>query len=336
MSYLNRSFLENIGTGGYSNIASWTKIGYAPSVTTTETDIWSYSATQAAYVFCASAETWEVLSSDNTKDKVTTIHDGGAATSGSTTSITVTGENFNTTTIAGDYIIIDKGGTTPEWGVITTVNSDTQLTFSAGLSSGGSAASRTTYHILDKSSYTGAQAVRITGLDSTYAEISEIVILNGTTVVATTKSFFRVNSFRVVLAGTDTKPTGNLTLRASADTPVYSYITAGFTRARNNMYTVPLGKTLYVTSWNAGFSVGNDSKFQVGRLYTRANVDNVTGFNTGNIFYNYTEVLCTNNFQSIIFQVPTKLPAKTDIKISGIALNVTGVVASALRGFLVS
>lgn len=336
MSYINRTFLENIGMGGFSNIVPWTKIGYAPSVTTTETDIWSYSATQAAYIFCSAAETWEVVSSDNTKDKVTSIHSGNAATSGSTTSITVDGENFNTTTAAGDFIIIDAAGTTPEWGVITEVNSDTQLTFSGGLSSGGSAASRSTYNILDKSSYTGAQAVRITGLDANYAEISEIVVLNGTTVVATTKSFFRVNSFRVICAGTDNKPTGNLSLRASADTPVYSYILAGYTRARNSVYTVPVNKTLYVTYWSAGFSVGNDTKVQNARMYTRANVDNFTGYNTGNIFFPYTEILCSNAVTHTEYKPPTKLPQKTDIKVSAIAGSATGVATSVLRGFLVS
>jgi hypothetical protein len=152
-------------------------------------------------------------------------------------------------------------------------------------------------------------------------------------------TMFRVNSFRVIAVGTKATATnaaiGNLTLRADAAGATSSYITAGFTRARNTMYTVPLGKTLYVTQFSAGASTPNDAKVQTCRVFTRANVESSTGFNTGNIFYAYTELLISNGTDHIEFTVPTKLPAKTDIKVSAVgATGFSGPVTVVLRGWL--
>lgn len=335
MSYIDRPYYDKIAQGGYSNIVPWSKVGYNPVITNAEEDLWSAGG---VYAFPTAAGVWEALSGDAADDG-NIIHSGGATGSGgSTTTISVAGENFQTTTAAGDHLIIDKGGTTPEWAIITAVTSDTVLTFANGLSSGGTGASRTTYHVVDKSATAGAQAVRITGLDANYAEISEIVILDGTTAVDTTKNFFRVNSFRVICAGANEIPTGALTLRADGGGTTYSYITAGYTRARNAMYTVPAGKTLYVVEWNAGWGTPNDTKVQQLRMFTKANVEPATLFKTNTLFYTYTEILVHNQQVSIFFPIPTKLPAKTDIKVSGIATNAagTGPATSVLRGYLVS
>jgi len=335
MSYIGSEFYQNIAFGRYSNISPWSKIGFNPQVQTTEEDVWSAGG---VYVFCTTAGIWEVVSSDNTQDIGTVIHSGGATgAGGSTTTISVAGENFLTTTAAGDHLIIDKGETTPEWAIITEVTSDTVLTFANGLSSGGTGASRSTYHVIDKSDKTHAQAVCICGLDSNYAEISEIVILNGTTAVDTTKNFFRVNGFRVICAGTSETSLGNLTLRADGAGATYSYITAGFTRARNSAYTVPASKTLYVNFLEAGATTPNDSKVQTCRIYTRANVEPKTLFRTDALFYNYTGLLVSNGQEGHEILIPTRLPAKTDIKMSAVGLTgFSGSVVTVLRGFLVS
>jgi hypothetical protein len=187
-------------------------------------------------------------------------------------------------------------------------------------------------------------AVKIDYLTTTYAQKTEILILNTNNQVPSINTdFYRINSFRVIAVGTKATPTyaaiGNLSIRkATVAGTFYSYITAGFTRARNIIYTVPAGKTLYVTQWSVGASTANDTKFQTCRIMTRANVEPTTGFKgSGNIFYGYTEFLVTNGVENIEFTVPTKLMAGTDIKVSAIGLTgFSGQVTTVLRGWLES
>lgn len=185
-------------------------------------------------------------------------------------------------------------------------------------------------------------AVIIEYLDGDYLPKTEIVILNTTTEVPLVNTdVFRINGFRVIAVGTKAgatnAPKGNIELRKTTDTPIYSYITKTFNRARNAMYTVPVSKTLYVFEWNIGWATPNDTKVQTARFYARANIEPTTKFNTGLIFYPYTETIITNAQQCIRFPIPTKLPEKTDIKVSGIGFTgANGPCASVLRGLLVT
>jgi hypothetical protein len=323
-------YTYDIAEGNVSGHTPWSKIGYTPTLNTTESDVWSAAG---VYVFPPSAMQMEVISS-SAVDTGTVLHSGtNTDAGGSTTTLIKAGENFNTTTAAGDVIILDAAGTTPEWGYITAVNSDTQITFSGGLSSGGTGASRATYAIVDKSATAGAQAIKVDYLDGEYATKTEIVILNGVTAVPTTNTnLFRINSFRVIVAGTNEKPTGNLSLRETDDAPTYSYITAGFTRARNCCYTVPAAKTLYVVQYSASWSTTGNANKEYARVYTRANVEPSTKFNTKSLFFPYTEISMQNSTVVIDFELPTKLPPKTDIKVSGIA-SASGVCSVVLRGW---
>ncbi len=333
---VNQTYLEQIAEGNVTNHTPWTKVGFNPAITTAEEDIWSAGG---AYIFPLVADGWDVVSS-STEDAGTVIHSGTADAGGSTTTIVKAGENFLTTTAVGDCVILDKSGTTPEWGYITAVDSDTQITCAGGFSSGGTGASRA-YSIVDQSvaTNTGAQAVKIEYLDGSYETKSEIVILNGTIAVNTVNvDMFRAQSFRVIAAGSTYKSVGNISLRLEGGAATtYSYIAAGYTRARNQMYTVPTGKTLYVNMWHVGASTNNDTKVQTCRIMTRANREPATGFLTGNIFYGYTELLISNGQEGVLFPIPTKLPAKTDIKVSAIGLTgFIGSVTSVLRGWLES
>ncbi len=326
-------YTYSIAKGDVEGHTPFVKVGYAPScVANANTDVWSYSATQATYIYPAAEMGMEVVSSDNTQDIATTIH-SGTSTGGSTTSLIATGEDFLTTTDIGDIVILDKAGTTPEYGYVTAIVSDTELTIAGGFSHGGTGSGRD-YIILDKSDKSGALAVKITYLDGDYVEKNEIVLLNGATVVATVNTdIFRVNAFRVVAVGSDGVAKGNIALRNLADTPVYSYITAGFTRARNAIYTVPAGKTLFVTNIDFGYGTTGKSTLEYARVTTRANIDPTTKFKTDGLFFPFTDVLCHNATVPIKLDMPTKLPEKTDIKISYIGSDV-GVCTSVMRGWL--
>jgi len=331
-----QQYLEEIAEGNITGHTPWSKIGYNPAVTTSEEDLWSAGGT---YVFPSAATIMEVLSSSAAADEDvgTILFDATCDAGGTTTTLLDAGVDFTATAAAGDYLIIEKSGTTPEWGIITAV-ANGSLTFANGLSSGGSCATARTYQVLDSSASKGAMAVKIDYLDANYAAKTEIIILNANNAVDSINQMFRINSFRVIAAGSKATATnaaiGNLTLRADAAGTTYSYITAGFTRARNNMYTVPAGKTLYVNMWQVGAATPNDTKVQTVRVFTKVNREPSTGFGDG-IFYTYTELLVTNEVVSIEFPIPTKLVAKTDIKVAAIGLTgFSGPVTSILRGWL--
>jgi hypothetical protein len=99
----------------------------------------------------------------------------------------------------------------------------------------------------DKAGGTGALTVEIKYLTNTFREKSEIVTVNGTTVVATVATdIFRVNSFRVLTAGSTRAATGKIDLRNLADTPIYASIAIGQTDAKQIIYTVPAGRKLII------------------------------------------------------------------------------------------
>lgn len=325
-------YLYDIAEGNVPNHVRFSKIGYAPSFSVgVNTDIWSYCGTQPVYLFPTAAMGMEVVSS-NAADTGTVIH-SGTSTGGSLTSLVSAGENFNTTTAIGDVVVLDKSGTTPEFGYITAIVSDTEITIGGGFSLGGTGSGRA-YSILDESATAGAHAVAVTYLDGAYAEKSEIVILNGTNVVPTVNlNLFRINAFRVIAAGTNKVPSGNLVIRNLADTPVYSYITAGYNRARNAMYTVPAGKVLYVTDFNGGYATTGNANKEYARVTTRANIDPSTGFHTDNMFYPFTDAVSQNTTINTVLTIPTKLPAKTDIKLSAI-VTANGIITTTLRGWI--
>ena len=182
---------------------------------------------------------------------------------------------------------------------------------------------------------TGAQKVTIYYLDGNYNSASEEVSLNGTNGVnTTTTSIFRVNSFRVTTVGSGGKAAGNIQLQNTGGTVTYAHITAGYTRGRNSFYTVPLGKTLMITKVNISFGYTTGTTYA--RCYTRATYNDASGVvNTVGLFYPFHECIVSNTDFVSDLHLPTKLPATTDWKISGITPSGAGVATSVARGYLI-
>jgi len=326
---VSQTYLQQIAEGNVEGHTPFTKIGFTPTMTTADSDIWSKAG---VYVFPTAAGKWDCISSE-AADKGNIIF-SGTSSGGSTTSLIDATKDFTagTPVAVGDCIVLDKSGTTPEWGYVTSVAATT-LGVSGGFSSSGTGAIRA-YAVLDKSVVAGALAVKIEYLTNTCTSKSEIVILNGAAAVDTINTdLYRVNSFRVIATGTNNFPTGNISLRVSGGATTYSYITAGFTRARNTIYTVPAGKTLYIYEFSAAYATSGSPNKEYARLYTRANMEPSTRFKTGSLFYSYTEVLVQNITIVVPLQVPTKFDSCTDIKMSGIA-SAAGIATCALRGWL--
>ena len=187
----------------------------------------------------------------------------------------------------------------------------------------------------DKAGGTGALGVKIYYLTATGVEKTEIVTLNGTTVVATTATdIYRVNAFTVSSVGTGGKPVGNITLRHLSDTPIYGHIAAGYTKDRSAIYTVPTGKTLYITS--LALSTLNAGADKGCRLTLRATFDDLANgsLTPGVFFMPYFEITARNGTFFREFEIPLKFIAGTDIKMSALAEAAATTCTVAMRGWL--
>jgi hypothetical protein len=183
----------------------------------------------------------------------------------------------------------------------------------------------------DTSDGTGVQQVQITYLDDTYTEKTEIVTLNGGTQATVAKNILRVNNFRAYRLGANKVAAGIISLRETDDSPVYSQISLGATRARNSAVTVPLGKTLYITSCTfsaVGAATGKDVLFTA-----RCSYDDKRG-ELIDFMMPFIEVGVMDGSFYREFEVPIKLPAKTDITVTGTAGNNDTIASSILRGWV--
>jgi hypothetical protein len=187
----------------------------------------------------------------------------------------------------------------------------------------------------DAAEGTGARTVRIRYLTSAFVEKSEDITLNGVTPVPTVATdIYRMNWFRVLTAGTGNKSAGDIDIRHLTDTPIYSRIPVGLTRARNAMYTVPVGKTLYVTQLT--YSTGNSQGGRFCRFSFRSNYEDLSNTLTGNVFYPYSEIGVQDGAFTITYDTPMKFIAGADIKVSatGDATNADALCSVQYRGWL--
>jgi hypothetical protein len=248
-----QDYLQALAEGDITGHTPFAKYGIVTGVGDTAKDVWEYGATQAAYVFPASAAKMRVVSSS-------TDDDGSPA----------------------------------------------------GI---------------------GTQKIKIEGLTSDYSSATEEVTMDGTTPVETTTEFLRVNR-SYVSAGTPA--VGNIKVyHLTNATPIYSYISLGFTQSRACIYTVPLGKTLYITSvrYSAGVG-GNAIKLNFCRFTNRATVDPGTGA-VSTIWYPFNEIGIVQQAFFLPLEMPTKIPATADLKISVIGDYASGATncTAALRGW---
>jgi hypothetical protein len=177
---------------------------------------------------------------------------------------------------------------------------------------------------------TACQKVTVYYLDEAYGENIATISMNGTAPVQIGTGIFRVNNARVSQVGAGFVPTGNLTIAAGGVT--YGYISAGRTRMRQAIWTVPANKTLYVTQ--IAFSCAGQGGGKYARFTTRANFDNLSGLVLQRgLFQPYNEVVLNNTGYFRELNPPTKLSSTVDLKVSAVG-DATAQVTCALRGWL--
>src|SRR5210317_1698251 len=130
----------------------------------------------------------------------------------------------------------------------------------------------------DSAAGTGALTVTVQGLDANYNAIEETLTVDG---AVSTKSFLRVFRAFVASAGS-----------------VY-----GQGQTNLALYTIPAGKTGYLTNWNVGVGTYNDAV--TANLYTRE-------AGNGLVFRTRDIMDVPGGLHQRIYQVPFALPEKKD------------------------
>lgn len=295
-----------IADGIMPNHESYTAFGYDSAIPTTITDV---SGRAANVIVPTAAILMEVVSSS--ANDAGTIVTSGTSTGGTTTTLIDTGKDFVALgVVAGDYVLND---TDVQLGFVVSRDSATQLTVqpTTPLTYALKA-----YRIVREAS-TGTAVVEHHGLDANWAESSEFFVMNGVTPVSGTKAMLRSNNFHAMSKGSAGAPVGNISLRDDATGAVtYNSIQAGLNMSLQCHYTVPAGKTGFITAWHAG-SAGNKPV----RTFLRATADFHDRALLPGVFHVSDVILTSDGDVEHTFTLPKKFPEKCDIKISSATIG---------------
>lgn len=186
----------------------------------------------------------------------------------------------------------------------------------------------------DSAAGIGARQVAIHYLDSSYNEQSETITLNGVTPVNTVATnILRVNGFHVITVGSNGYSVGSIRLHNVGATIFYSQVSAGYNVSFQAIYTVPLGKILYITDWQVGIGAAGGGKF--GEFVLKATCD-VDGTLMPGVFQIKDIVPAQDGQSSSDLAVPVKIPAMADIKISvtSDAANANAICSGHFEGWM--
>ena len=190
--------------------------------------------------------------------------------------------------------------------------------------------------IADDVGSTGITSVRIGYLDTNYIARSEVLALDGTTPVLTVATnILRVNTFRADTVGTGGKAAGNIDIRHIDNTPIYSRIAKGYTRARNTAYCVPEGYDAFITQIT--YASNAPAAGHYARFTLRSDYDGLDDVVNG-VFFPFSEIVVGENTFTITYAIPMRFPERSRLIVSAIgeAANVNIVCASQYRGYLVA
>lgn len=174
----------------------------------------------------------------------------------------------------------------------------------------------------DDAAGTGARTVYISGLDANYLEINDTITTAGASAsTATTNTYLRVLRAYVKTVGSSELNVGIITIEAVTGGTTQSLIPATDGQTEQVFYTVPAGKTGYVTETRISLvdQEGGAATQHVGhfkgwiRLYNTASNNNYESWR--NVFDSGLDTDGTCNV-TIPQPVATPLPEKSDIKMT--------------------
>lgn len=240
-------YFHEVAAGRVPGSSVVLKFGENPDIDTGAfEDIWDAGG---GYVPPTQARIHDVVST-SALDAGTTLSNG-SATGGSLTTLLDTGATFVTDGVAVNDIVLND--TNIQIGLVTTVTSETELEFIANMRDpnsgidGDSFESSHDYRVVTNAS-TGVSLVHIQGIGVNRLLLEEFVVMNGTSNVATSNTFFRQFKMRVFGSGT-TSAVGTITSTAQTDLTISCQVVNGNNQTLMAIYTVPLDKIGYIKHW---------------------------------------------------------------------------------------
>ena len=156
---------------------------------------------------------------------------------------------------------------------------------------------------------TGAQTLTIDGLDASFDELTETIILNGTSAVTTAGSFIRVNRAFVATTGTYHGSNEGSLVGAVGGSTMFT-IATGLGQTQIGRYTVPNGKTAYLLF--LVISVDEKKSGATVQMFQNPNADDISQPFSGakRIIMEFDTV---SGEEILPGGAPRSFPAKTDI-----------------------
>lgn len=160
---------------------------------------------------------------------------------------------------------------------------------------------------------TGARTIRVEGLDSSYAEVSEDITLDGTTSVTTTQTFLRISRAYVLTAGSVETNDGQISVdpTTSGSGSRQAFIDSGDGQTLISHFTIPASKTGYIVSTNGGVAAGSGAGAKEARLRMFIRELNGAWRLQKELDLNNAGTSSSPNFS---FPIPASCPEKTDMK----------------------
>jgi hypothetical protein len=309
-------YTYDIAEGNVTGHTSWSKIGFCAGVNATERDVAPWMTTP--YVFPTAELTMTIVGGAKDCKRAITAFANSANHPGLNTLVTCAGHGL----ADGDTVIIE--GTTSyngTWAIEHQVAGAFEIVkvFVANDATGTVRGP-------------GANTVTVYYLDDGFVEKSATVTMLGATPVNIATDIYRIQNARIATAGTSLSAVGAITIASGGVT--YGYISATKTRQRQCVWTVPIGKTLYITQ--ISFSSGKQATAAYARFTTRANFDDKSGLILQRgLFMPFHEIVTANTSFTRELNPPTKLIATTDLKVSVVSSSSDIVDCTcSLRGWL--
>jgi len=183
----------------------------------------------------------------------------------------------------------------------------------------------------DNATGTGARTVEIQGLNSAYEVVTETLTVGGS---AGTETFIRVFRAKVITAGTSGVNEGVISVTSQSTSTVLAQIgvdgtgsnAAGRGQTFMSLYTVPAGKTAYLTQWTVG--AGKQNTDAVAFILARP-------FD-GNGAWNSKDIITVSaTTYSKDYKIPLQFTEKTDIEVRAYSTTNNSLVSSTFNLILI-
>ena len=168
----------------------------------------------------------------------------------------------------------------------------------------------------DTAAGTGVRTVDVDVLLADYSAATITLTLNGVTpVLSTETNILRINDFHAMTVGSGGAPAGTVTLKNVAATITYAQLTPPYNAMRQAIYTVPLGKTLYIVAWKYGAGLAG----VYANFLLRATTSNTDELLPVDLFHIREEGVVEGGSEYVVLPVPIKILATSDVKVSAIS-----------------